>query len=185
MSVADLHHSLELAAERGGDIYPAIYDAYFERCAGSRDLMQLTDIHMRGRMLDSLFELLLADDVAEQFAYLRFETKNHASWGVQPHMYENLLAAVRDTVRNACGETGRPRWQNSGTRTSASWSRRSALARTHGVILAATPPNWDCAIMRALFRGSACLVVCCSSEPASSAPVVSHPSSPTRSSSAS
>ncbi len=32
---------------------------------------------MRGRMLDSLFELLLADDVAEQFAYLRFETKNH------------------------------------------------------------------------------------------------------------
>ena len=108
MSAADLHHSLELAAERGGDIYPAIYDAYFERCAGSRDLMQLTDIHMRGRMLDSLFELLLADDVAEQFAYLRFETKNHASWGVQAHMYENLLTAVRDTVRKTCGENWTP-----------------------------------------------------------------------------
>ncbi len=108
MSAADLHHSLELAAERGGDIYPAIYDAYFARCAGSRDLMQLTDIHMRGRMLDSLFELLLADDVAEQFAYLRFETKNHASWGVQAHMYENLLAAVRDTVREACGDEWTP-----------------------------------------------------------------------------
>ena len=106
MSVADLHYSLEVAAERGGDIYPAIYDAYFARCAGSHDLMQLTDRYMRGRMLDSLFELLLADDVTEQFAYLRFETKNHASWGVQVHMYENLLTAVRDTVRDVCG----PNW---------------------------------------------------------------------------
>lgn len=108
MSVADLHRSIELAAERGGDIYPAIYDAYFARCAGSRDLMQLTDPYMRGRMLESLFELLLADDVTEQFAYLRFETKNHTSWGVQPHMYENLLTAVRDTVRDVCGADWTP-----------------------------------------------------------------------------
>ena len=103
MSIADLHRSLEIAAERGGDIYPAIYDAYFARCAGSRELMQLTDVYMRGRMLDSLFELLMADDVAEQLAYLHFETKNHSSWGVQPLMYDNLLTAARDTVRDACG----------------------------------------------------------------------------------
>ena len=108
MSVADLHRSLEIAAERGGDIYPAIYDAYFARCAGSRDLMQLTDVYMRGRMLESLFELLLADDVAEQFAYLRYETKNHSTWGVQPQMYDNLLTAVRDTVRDACGRDWTP-----------------------------------------------------------------------------
>ncbi len=107
MSVVDLHHSIELAAERG-DIYPAIYDAYFERCAGSRELMQLTDVHMRGRMLDSLFELLLANDVAEQLSYLRFETKNHMSWGVQLNMYENLLGAVRDTVRESCGAQWTP-----------------------------------------------------------------------------
>ncbi len=107
MSVVDLHHSIELAAERG-DIYPAIYDAYFERCAGSRELMQLTDVHMRGRMLDSLFELLLADDVAEQLSYLRFETKNHMSWGVQLNMYENLLSAVRDTVQESCGAQWTP-----------------------------------------------------------------------------
>jgi hypothetical protein len=107
MSVVDLHHSIELAAERG-DIYPAIYDAYFERCAGSRELMQLTDVHMRGRMLDSLFELLLANDVAEQLLYLRFETKNHMSWGVQLNMYENLLSAVRDTVRESCGALWTP-----------------------------------------------------------------------------
>ena len=107
MSVVDLHRSIELAAERG-DIYPAIYDAYFERCAGSRELMQLTDVHMRGRMLDSLFELLLADDVAAQLSYLRFETKNHMSWGVQLNMYENLLSAVRDTVRESCSTQWTP-----------------------------------------------------------------------------
>jgi hypothetical protein len=107
MSVVDLHHSIELAAERG-DIYPAIYDAYFERCAGSRELMELTDVHMRGRMLDSLFELLLADDVAEQLSYLRFETKNHMSWGVQLNMYENLLSAVRDTVQESCAARWTP-----------------------------------------------------------------------------
>jgi hypothetical protein len=108
MSIADLHRSLELAAERAGDIYPAIYDAYFARCAGSRDLMQLTDIYMRGRMLESLFELLMADDVADQIAYLRFETRNHSSWGVQPQMYDNLFTAVRDTVRDACGPDWTP-----------------------------------------------------------------------------
>jgi hypothetical protein len=102
MSIVDLHRSLEIAAERGGDIYPAIYETYFARCAGSHDLMRLTDVYMRGRMLDSLFELLLADDVTEQIAYLRFEAKNHMSWGVQPVMYENLLEAVRDTVREIC-----------------------------------------------------------------------------------
>jgi len=103
MSIVDLHRSLEIAAERGGDIYPAIYEAYFARCDGSHELMRLTDIYMRGRMLDSLFELLLAEDVTAQFAYLRFETKNHSGWGVQTHMYENLLTAVRDTVQGICG----------------------------------------------------------------------------------
>jgi hypothetical protein len=129
MSVADLHRSLELAAERGGDIYPAIYDAYFARCASSRDLMQMTDIYMRGRMLDSLFELLIADDVIGQLQYLRYETKNHSSWGVQPQMYDNLLSAVRDTVRNACG----PDWTPA---MAAAWDTRiNALVREIGVAL--------------------------------------------------
>jgi len=99
-----LHDSFEIAAERAGDIAPAVYDAYFARCPESHELMRYVDTYMRGRMLDSLFELLLANDVTDQLAYLRFETTNHASYGVQPHMYENLLSAVRDTVRNACGD---------------------------------------------------------------------------------
>ncbi len=95
--------SFEIAAERAGDIAPAVYEAYFARCPESRELMRFLDIYMRGRMLDSLYELLMADEMSEQFRYLQFEATNHATYGVLPHMYQNLLAAVRDTVQEACG----------------------------------------------------------------------------------
>ena len=108
MSVEPIHRSFEIAAERGGDIAPAIYAAYFARCPESSELMRYVDDYMRGRMLDSVFELLMADDASEQFAYLRFEAANHATYGVLPHMYENLLTAVRDTVRDACGADWTP-----------------------------------------------------------------------------
>jgi hypothetical protein len=70
--------------------------------------MRIVDQYMRGRMLDSLFELLLAEDLSTQLRYLRFETTSHTSYGVRPHMYENLLAAVRDTVRRLCGSDWTP-----------------------------------------------------------------------------
>ena len=103
MSVNAIHQSFEIAAERGGDIAQAIYDAYFARCPESRDLMRYVDRYMRGRMLDSLFELAMADETSDQFRYLQFEATNHKTYGVLPHMYENLLTAVRDTVKATCG----------------------------------------------------------------------------------
>lgn len=103
MSVNAILQSFEIAAERAGDIAPAVYDAYFARCPESRELMRFVDQYMRGRMLESLLELLMADEVSEQYRYLHFETTSHVSYGVLPHMYENLLTAVRDTVRDACG----------------------------------------------------------------------------------
>jgi hypothetical protein len=103
MSVSEVHRSFEIAAERGGDIAPAIYAAYFVRCPGSCELMRFVDEYMRGRMLDSVYELLLADETPDQLRYLRFEVANHTSYSVRPHMYANLLSAVRDTVRDACG----------------------------------------------------------------------------------
>ena len=95
--------SFELAAERAGDILPSVYEAYFRRCPESRELMRLVDTHMRGRMMDSVLLLLMGEAAAEQRSYLRFETSNHVSYGVLPHMYENLLYAVHDTVRDAVG----------------------------------------------------------------------------------
>jgi hypothetical protein len=108
MSANALHQSLEIAAERAGDIAATVYEAYFARCPESGELMRFVDLYMRGRMLESVFELLMADEMSDQFRYLQFEAKNHASYGVLPHMYENLLAAVRDTVREACGNDWTP-----------------------------------------------------------------------------
>jgi hemoglobin-like flavoprotein len=94
--------SFELASERAGDITVQVYEAYFERCPESRELMKLVDQHMRGRMLESVLLLLMGDTDGER-DYIRFETTSHRSYGVLPHMYENLLAAVHETVRRALG----------------------------------------------------------------------------------
>jgi hemoglobin-like flavoprotein len=108
MSVDAIQQSFEVAAERVGDIAPAVYEAYFARCPESRELMRYVDRYMRGRMLDSLFELLMADEMSDQFRYLQFEAKNHATYGVLPHMYGNLLTALRDTVQDACASDWTP-----------------------------------------------------------------------------
>ena len=65
--------------------------------------MKLTDQYMRGRMLESVLVLLMMGSAQDQRDYIRFEAKSHLSYGVLPHMYENLLGAVRDTVRTALG----------------------------------------------------------------------------------
>lgn len=103
MSVDAILQSFELAAERAGDIVPAVYEAYFARCPESSDLMRLVDTHMRGRMLESVLQLFMVEQTDDQLGYLRFETRNHVNYGVMPYMYANLLDALRDTVRDACG----------------------------------------------------------------------------------
>ncbi len=96
--------SLEQAAEIAGDIAPAIYARYFERCPDSMAIMVHTDEHMRGRMIEEVYRLLMAEDVAQEREYLVFETSNHRAYGAQPHMYENLLLATQDVVQQALGD---------------------------------------------------------------------------------
>lgn len=95
--------SLELAAAKAGDIAPAVYERYFERCPDSRTIMIHTDSYMRGRMLDEVFRLLMSGGVEEEREYLEFETTNHRAYGAAPHMYENVLLAVRDVVADVLG----------------------------------------------------------------------------------
>ena len=123
MSADAVVQSFEIAAERAGAILPSVYEAYFARCPESRELMRLVDIHMRGRMMDSVLLLLMGEAADEQRSYLRFETSNHVSYGVLPHMYENLLHAVQDTVRDAVGEDWTPAMQQA-------WSQRLQLLLT-------------------------------------------------------
>lgn len=128
MADEQIVRSLELAGERAGDITPQVYDAYFARCPESRKLMLMTDEHMRGRMLESVIILLMVGSAEEQRDYIRFETKSHLSYGVLPSMYENVLTAVRDTVRSALGSD----WT---TAMEAAWAARldAILNEIHAV----------------------------------------------------
>ena len=128
MADESIERSFELAGERAGDITAPVYEAYFARCPGSRELMKLTDQHMRGRMLESVLLLLMVGTAEEQRDYMAFETKSHTSYRVLPHMYTNLLGAVRDTVRSALGDD----WT---TAMEAAWSARldAILQEIHAV----------------------------------------------------
>jgi len=92
------------AADIAGDIAPEIYSAYFRRCPGSQALMEHIDHRMKGRMMDEVLKLLMAEELPDQRSYLDFETRTHAGYGVEPVMYENLLLAVRDTVKSVLAE---------------------------------------------------------------------------------
>ncbi len=95
--------SLELVAERAGDVTPAIIETYHTRCPEAVSLMDHMDRHMLGRMVDQVLLLLMEDGDAELDAYLEFETANHTAYGVEPDMYAPLFEAVLETVRTAAG----------------------------------------------------------------------------------
>ena len=101
---AMLEQSLEVVAESMGDITPSVYAKYFERCPESKELMSHIDDIVRGRMLEEVLRLLLVDSYDDEQKYLEFELKNHKlAYRVQPHMYENLLSALFDTMEEGSG----------------------------------------------------------------------------------
>ena len=51
--------AMEQVAEKAGDIAPAIFARYFERCGDSRALMEHMDEHMLGRMMDQVLLLIM------------------------------------------------------------------------------------------------------------------------------
>ena len=100
MSKADPAHSasivesMELLAERAGDVSGRILERYFENCPEAAQLMDHMDSYMLGRMIDQVLLLIMESDDAELESYLRFETASHHSYGVQSHMYAKLFDAV-------------------------------------------------------------------------------------------
>jgi hypothetical protein len=97
-----VYRSLELAAESVGDLTPLVYEKYFNRCVGSAALMSHIDDIVRGRMLQEVMRLVMLADYSDEQQYLDFEVRNHrTAYSVEPHMYGNLLSALRDTVREA------------------------------------------------------------------------------------
>jgi hypothetical protein len=109
--------SLELVAERRGDITADVMQIYHQRCTASAALMEHMDEYMVGRMMDQVLLLLMEDGRQELENYLKFETANHESYGVELHMYDSLLSSVRDCVADVLGDDFDPGMQ-------AAWQAR-------------------------------------------------------------
>lgn len=127
--------SMERVAERSGDITRAVFENYLARCEGSRSLMSHMDQHMQGRMLEQVLLLLMEDGEEELQRYLAFETANHASYGVEYYMYENLFAAVQEVVYASLAE-------DLSAREKAAWQARieSLLKAVESATLALAAP---------------------------------------------
>ncbi len=95
---AQILNAMELVAEKAGDISPAIFARYFERCGDSKALMDHMDEHMLGRMMDQVLLLIMESGEEELTSYIEFETASHKSYGVKPHMYESLMRSVQDVL---------------------------------------------------------------------------------------
>jgi len=100
-----VYTSFEIVADRAGDISPAVYEKYFARCPGSEALMSHIDGIVRGRMLDEVYRLLMNESYKDEESYLNFEVKNHKlAYSVEPHMYENLLSALKDVIAESLAD---------------------------------------------------------------------------------
>ena len=101
---AEILSAMETLAEKAGDVTPAIFRRYFERCQESRALMDHMDEHMLGRMMDQVLLLIMESGEEELASYLNFETANHRSYGVEAHMYGSLLHSVQDVIAETLGD---------------------------------------------------------------------------------
>jgi hemoglobin-like flavoprotein len=126
--------TFEQAAERAGDITADIYRRYYARCPEAEQVMSHVDPYMQGRMMDEVLTLVMTDPAELPDGYLKFETANHASYGVALSMYPDLLRAVLDTVRDIVGDD----WSNA---CEAAWNRRIATLVERIEAAAPASPN--------------------------------------------
>ena len=112
--------SLELYAERHGDMAPRVYERFFELNREAAALMEYSDEHMRGRMFASMVELFLSDEHLGPGGYLDWELENHIkAYSATTAMYESLFQSMRDVLDKDLGIDWRPEWQHA-------WSSRIA-----------------------------------------------------------
>ena len=106
MSTQDLiMASLEIAAEKCGDINTAVYDRYFQKSPGSEELMSHIDHLVRGKMMEEVMRLLMLEDTAEEDEYLSFEMKTHEqAYSVIQSMYASLLTSIWEIVREGVAD---------------------------------------------------------------------------------
>jgi hypothetical protein len=106
MSVQDqIISSLEIAAEKCGDINAAVYERYFEKSPGAEELMVQIDHLVRGKMMEEIMRLLMTEDFSGEDEYLTFEMKTHEeAYSVIKSMYGSLLHSVWEILKEGLGD---------------------------------------------------------------------------------
>jgi hemoglobin-like flavoprotein len=110
--IALISDSLELYAERHGDMAPRVYERFFELNPEAGALMEYSDEYMRGRMFASMLELFLSDEHLGPGGYLDWELENHIkAYSATTAMYESLFQSMRDVLEKGLGTEWRSEWQ--------------------------------------------------------------------------
>lgn len=98
--------SLEAAAERGGDLTPAVYARLFRQRPELEALFVMdTDGAVRGEMLARVFDAILDFIGERKYAHnlIGAEATNHDGYNVPREAFALFFAVVMETVREACG----------------------------------------------------------------------------------
>jgi hemoglobin-like flavoprotein len=114
--------SLELAAERGGDLTARVYARLFERQPAMAALFwRDTDGTIKGEMLSKVFEALL-DFIGERsYAHHMIETEviTHEGYDVPRTVFSTFFGVVGEAVRETCGADWTPAMDGAWKRTLA------------------------------------------------------------------
>ncbi|HEY2707790.1 MAG TPA: globin [Caulobacteraceae bacterium] len=98
--------SLEVAAERAGDLTDAVYARLFERQPEMKALFwRDTNGSIKGEMLMRVFEAIFDFIGERRYAdhLIQCEVVTHAGYDVPPNVFATFFGVVAETVREACG----------------------------------------------------------------------------------
>ena len=114
MSAAEqVTDSLNKIAELDLDLTQTIFQEYFSRCPAADALMGYSDPHMRGRMLEQTFFLIMDPSLQGEDQYFRWEIVNHLmGYGVNKDMYVDYLESIRDCVKAALQDAWQPQHES-------------------------------------------------------------------------
>jgi hemoglobin-like flavoprotein len=117
-----IERSLEIAAERGGDLTPIVYAQLFERQPEMRALFwrDTTDA-IKGEMLMRVFEAILDFIRARRFSdhLIQTEVITHAGYDVPPEVFATFFGLVAEVVQETCGPDWTPAMAQAWRRTLA------------------------------------------------------------------
>src|SRR5580692_549802 len=101
-----IEDSLEIAAERAGDLTQPVYAVLFERQPEMQALFwRDTNGAIKGEMLMRVFEAILDFVGARQYAdhLIQCEVVTHDGYEVPPTVFATFFGVVAEVVRGACG----------------------------------------------------------------------------------